>query len=219
MHRILTRRALLALLGASAAAPFARAEATGAFRPTRPVRILSPQQPGGSTDAVLRPLAQKLAEMWGQPVLVDNRPGGGSLIATQAVVQAAPDGHTLGLAINALTINPSLRQDLPYDTLRDITPLTQIGNATIAFVAHPSLGVATLPEFVALARAKPGTLSWASARAATSRASCCASAPASRRCTCRSTAAAGPTANFSRAGCMPPSSCSNPPCRTCRPAA
>ena len=162
MHRPISRRALLALLGASAASPFARAEAAGAFRPTRPVRILSPQQPGGSTDAVLRPLAQKLAELWGQPVLVDNRPGGGSLIATQAVVQAPPDGHTLGLAINALTINPSLRQDLPYDTLRDITPLTQIGNATIAFVVHPSLGVATLPEFVALARAKPGTLSWAS---------------------------------------------------------
>jgi len=162
MHRPISRRALLALLGASTAAPFARAEAAGAFRPTRPVRILSPQQPGGSTDAVLRPLAQKLAELWGQPVLVDNRPGGGSLIATQAVVQAPPDGHTLGLAINALTINPSLRQDLPYDTLRDITPLTQIGNATIAFVVHPSLGVATLPEFVALARAKPGTLSWAS---------------------------------------------------------
>ena len=126
------------------------------------MRILSPQQPGGSTDAVLRPLAQRLAELWGQPVLVDNRPGGGTLIATQAVIQAPPDGHTLGLAINALTINPSLRQDLPYDTLRDITPLTQIGNATIAFVVHPSLGVATLPEFVALARAKPGALSWAS---------------------------------------------------------
>lgn len=162
MHHSLNRRALLALLGASAAAPFARAQSTGAFQPTRAVRILSPQQPGGSTDAVLRPLAQKLSELWGQPVLVDNRPGGGTLIATQAVVQAAPDGHTLGLAINALTINPSLRQDLPYDTLRDITPLTQIGNATIAFVVHPSLGVATLPEFVALAKSKPGALSWAS---------------------------------------------------------
>lgn len=155
----LTRRGVLAAgalfaLGARAQAP--------AFRPTRPVKILSPQQAGGSTDAILRPLAQKLADLWGQPVLVDNRPGGGSIIATQAVVQAPPDGHTLGLAINSLTINPSLRDDLPYDTLQDLTPITQIGSTTVALVAHPSLGVSTLAEYIALARAKPGTLSWAS---------------------------------------------------------
>ena len=155
----LTRRGLLAAgtllaLGARAQAP--------AFRPARPVKILSPQQAGGSTDAILRPLAQKLADLWGRPVLVDNRPGGGSIIATQAVVQSPPDGHTLGLAINSLTINPSLREDLPYDTLRDLTPITQIGSTTVALVAHPSLGVSTLAEYVALAKAKPGTISWAS---------------------------------------------------------
>lgn len=155
----LTRRGLVA--GAALFALGARAQAP-AFRPTRAVRILSPQQAGGSTDAILRPLAQKLADLWGQPVLVDNRPGGGSIIATQAVVQAPPDGHTLGLAINSLTINPSLRDDLPYDTLQDLTPITQIGSTTVALVAHPSLGVSTLAEYVALARAKPGTVSWAS---------------------------------------------------------
>lgn len=160
----LSRRALLALLGAAgatAALPGARAQGA-AFRPTRPVKILSPQQAGGSTDAILRPLAQKLSDLWGQPVVVDNRPGGGSIIATQAVVQAPPDGHTLGLAINSLTINPSLRNDLPYDTLKDLTPITQIGSTTVALVAHPSLNVSTLAEFVALAKAKPGTISWAS---------------------------------------------------------
>lgn len=155
----LTRRGLVA--GAALFALGARAQAP-AFRPTRAVKILSPQQAGGSTDAILRPLAQKLADLWGQPVLVDNRPGGGSIIATQAVVQAPPDGHTLGLAINSLTINPSLRDDLPYDTLQDLTPITQIGSTTVALVAHPSLGVSTLAEYIALARAKPGTISWAS---------------------------------------------------------
>ncbi len=135
---------------------------TAAFRPNRPVRILSPQQAGGSTDAILRPLAQKLSDLWGQQVVVENRPGGGSIIATQAVAQAAPDGHTLGLAINSLTINPSLRNDLPYDTLADLTPITQIGSTTVALVAHASLGVSTLAEFIALARAKPHTISWAS---------------------------------------------------------
>ena len=158
----LKRRTLLALLAGSGAVFAQTAPTFPAFRPIRPVRILSPQQPGGSTDAVLRPLALRLSELWGQPVLVDNRPGGGSIIATQAVVQAPPDGHTLGLAINSLTINPSLREDLPYDTLRDLTPITQIASATIALVAHPSLGVSTVPEFVALAKAKPGTISWAS---------------------------------------------------------
>ncbi|HEY0826341.1 MAG TPA: tripartite tricarboxylate transporter substrate-binding protein [Ramlibacter sp.] len=155
----LARRGLLA-----AGALFAlggRAQGA-AFRPTRAVKILSPQQAGGSTDAILRPLAERLSQLWGQPVLVDNRPGGGSIIATQAVVQAPPDGHTLGLAINSLTINPSLRNDLPYDTLQDITPITQIGSTTVALVAHASLGVSTLAEYVALARAKPGAVSWAS---------------------------------------------------------
>jgi len=156
----LTRRELLLALAAGAAAPL-HAQ-TAAFHPTRAVKILSPQQAGGSTDAILRPLAQKLADLWGQPVIVDNRPGGGSIIATQAVVQAPPDGHTLGLVINSLTINPSLRADLPYDTLQDLAPITQIGSTTVALVAHPSLGVSTLAEFVALAKARPGTISWAS---------------------------------------------------------
>lgn len=158
----LSRRQALALLGAGASALALAAPAQPAFRPTRAVKILSPQQAGGSTDAVLRPLAEQLSQLWGQPVVVENRPGGGSIIATQAVVQAPPDGHTLGLAINSLTINPSLRSDLPYDTLKDITPIIQIGSTTVALVAHPSLGVSDLAGFVALAKAKPRTISWAS---------------------------------------------------------
>jgi len=162
------RAALLALAAAASGvaglptAARAQQPPTPAFRPVRPVRIMSPQLAGGSTDAVLRPLAQRLSALWGQPVLVDNRPGGGSVIATLAVVQAPADGHTLGLAINPLTINPSLRNDLPYDTLRDITPITQIGSTTVALVVHPSLGVSTLDGFIAHARAAPGSVAWAS---------------------------------------------------------
>lgn len=161
MQPMFSRRFLLAALGGLALGARAQSAAP-AFRPTRAVRIVSPQQPGGSTDAVLRPLADRLAQLWGQPVVLDHKPGGGSIIATHAVVQSAPDGHTLGLAINSLTINPSLRNDLPYDTLKDLTPITQIGSTTVALVAHPSLGVSTLAEYIALARARPGSVSWAS---------------------------------------------------------
>lgn len=163
---LFNRRFVLASLAATVGSGVALAvpaqQAGAAFRPTRPVRLISPQPAGGSTDAVIRPIALKLADLWGQPVVVDNKPGGGTIIGTQAVVQAPPDGHTFGLAINSLTINPSLRTDLPYDTLKDITPITQVGTTTVALVAHPSLGVSTLDELIALAKAKPGTISWAS---------------------------------------------------------
>ena len=165
-HSTINRRRLLAVAAAAAATagawPSVAQPGGPAFRPSRPVKLISPQPAGGSTDAVIRPIALKLSELWGQPVVVDNKPGGGTIIGTHAVVQAPPDGHTLGLAINPLTINPSLRNDLPYDTLKDITPITQIGSTTVALVAHHSLGVDTLAAFIELARARPGTISWAS---------------------------------------------------------
>jgi tripartite-type tricarboxylate transporter receptor subunit TctC len=167
MHSVshFNRRALLGALAATAAAPVLPAHAqqgASAFRPSRTVRLLSPQQAGGSTDAIVRPIALKLAELWGQPVVVENKPGGGTIVATQALVQSPPDGHTFALAIGNLVINPSLRDDLPYDTLRDITPITQVGTVTVALVAHPSLGVNNLAEYIRLAKARPGTISWAS---------------------------------------------------------
>ena len=157
------RRELLASVAAVAASGLAwPAMAQSAFRPTRPVKLISPLLAGGATDAIVRPIAARLAELWGQPVVVENRPGGGTIIGTQAVAQAAPDGHTFGVAISALTINPSLRSDLPYDTFRDITPVTQIGRITSVLVAHPSLPANDVKELIALARAKPGSISWAS---------------------------------------------------------
>jgi tripartite-type tricarboxylate transporter receptor subunit TctC len=167
MHSSLrmTRRSWLAGLAVAATGvdlPVRAQQPGAAFHPTRPVRLISPQQAGGGTDAVIRPIALKLGELWGQSVVVENKPGGGTIVATHAVVQAPPDGHTFGLAIGSLAINPTLRSDLPYDTLRDITPITQIGSITIALVAHPSLAADNLPELIALAKARPGAISWAS---------------------------------------------------------
>ena len=157
------RRRLLVGVAAVAAGGLVRpAAAQSAFRPTRAVKLISPLLAGGATDAIVRPIAARLAELWGQPVVVESRPGGGTIIGTQAVAQAAPDGHTFGVAISALTINPSLRSDLPYDTFRDITPVTQIGRITSALVAHPSLPANDVNELIALAKARPGSISWAS---------------------------------------------------------
>jgi tripartite-type tricarboxylate transporter receptor subunit TctC len=158
----LDRRTLLRGAAAAAAAFGLPAIAQPSFRPSRPVKLVSPLLAGGATDAIIRPLALKLGELWGQPVVVENHPGGGTVIGTQAVVNAAPDGHAFGVAISALTINPSLRSDLPYDTFKDVTPITHIGNVSGALIAHPSFPANNVAELVALAKAKPGTISWAS---------------------------------------------------------
>jgi tripartite-type tricarboxylate transporter receptor subunit TctC len=159
----LSRRALLAALPSLAAPLGALAQAAGpAFKPSRPVKLISPLQAGGATDAIVRPIAQRLSELWGQPVVVENRAGGGTIVGTQAVAQSPPDGYTFGVVISSLTINPSLRTDLPYDTFKDITPITQIGTVTSAVVAHPSLAASNVKELIELAKSKPGTLSWAS---------------------------------------------------------
>jgi tripartite-type tricarboxylate transporter receptor subunit TctC len=161
----LSRRSVLAGLAAFAAGGAsvrAMAQPGAAFHPSRAVRLINPLQAGGATDAIVRPIAQKLSELWGQAVVVENKPGGGTIVGTQAVAQAAPDGHTFGVCISSLTINPSLRSDLPYDTFKDLTPITQIGTVTSVLVAHPSVPANNLQEFIQLAKAKPGSISWAS---------------------------------------------------------
>jgi tripartite-type tricarboxylate transporter receptor subunit TctC len=158
------RRAALRTLGAAAVAaalPLS-AKAQSSFRPTRTVRLISPLLAGGATDAIIRPVAMRLSELWGQSVVVENHAGGGTVIGTQLVANAPPDGLTFGVAISALTINPSLRNDLPYDTFKDLTPITHIGNVSGAFVAHPSFPANTVKEFIEQAKAKPHSISWAS---------------------------------------------------------
>ena len=130
--------------------------------PTKPIRLITPAPPGGATDLMARGLAQRLGEALGQQVVVDNRGGGGTLIATQLTARAVADGYTLMLANSALGTNPALIRDLPYDTLRDFAPVSLVADSPLVIVAHPSLGVTTLQELIAAAKARPGRIDYGS---------------------------------------------------------
>ena len=130
--------------------------------PNRPVRLIVPFAPGGGTDIVARVIAQKLTEMWGHQVVVDNRGGGGTAIGTELAVRSAPDGYTLLLGSTTLSINPSLRRKLPYDTLKDLEPVSQTAFQAYVLAVHPSVAARDVKELVALAKAKPETLNYGS---------------------------------------------------------
>jgi tripartite-type tricarboxylate transporter receptor subunit TctC len=137
--------------------------------PAKPVRILVGFAPGGGTDIVARAIAPRLTAALGQPAIVENRPGAGSNIATEIVARAAPDGYTLLMGtIAALAINPSLYGKLPFDPVRDFAPITQAGSMNNIIVVHPVLPVTTLKEFVALAKSRPGQISYATPGAGSS---------------------------------------------------
>jgi tripartite-type tricarboxylate transporter receptor subunit TctC len=155
---VIHRRALLASLALPAVA---RAQ-TASF-PTRQVRIVVPYTAGGGLDALARALAERLQAAWRQPVVVENRPGGATVIGTDAVAKAAPDGHTLLITTdNSITSNPFVVRNLPYDPMRDLAPVSHLVDVHQMIVAHPSVGVTTMAELVAVARARPGALNFAS---------------------------------------------------------
>lgn len=129
--------------------------------PSRPVRIVVPFTAGGPTDVLSRMLADRLSAKWRQAVIVENRPGGGSTIGTNVVAKAAPDGYTIGMVVMAHVVNPAIRKDLPYDTLKDFAAVSQITSSACVLVAHPSLPANTVGELIAMARDKPGTLTYA----------------------------------------------------------
>ena len=131
--------------------------------PTRPIRVIVPQSPGASTDLTARLLAKHLADAWKQPVVVDNRPGAGTMIGTELVARAAPDGHTLLVVAQGITINPSIYKRVPYDTERDLAALSQLTRFANLLAVHPSFSVKSLPDLLAMARAKPGSINYASA--------------------------------------------------------
>ena len=155
------RRATLALfIGAALAlcAPVARAQAY----PTHPVRVIVPFAPGGPADVYARFVASKLQESMGQTFIVDNRPGAGSIIGTDAVAKAPADGYTLLLMSNAHTVNESLFPNKPFRLMRDFVPVAPINFSDLVLVARSGLPVNNLAELLKLARAKPGSLSYAS---------------------------------------------------------
>ena len=144
--------------------------ATGAMAqqyPARPVRIIVPQSPGASTDITARLVAQGLNESFRQPVIVDNRPGSSGIAGTEIVARAAPDGYTLMVVASSFSINPALGRKMPFDSIRDFTTVTQLSKFPNMLAAHPSAPVKTLQDVIALAKAKPGQLSYASAGLAT----------------------------------------------------
>src|SRR5687768_13073606 len=148
------------LCAAAALGPVAT-DATAQSFPTRAVRYVLPLPAGQETDVFARVLARRLGEGWGQQVLVENRPGGGTVIGTDAAAKAAPDGYTLLHALTSHAINPTLRSKLPYDTLKDFACITQIGSFSGVLIAHPSFPVKSIKELIALAKAQPGKIVYA----------------------------------------------------------
>jgi tripartite-type tricarboxylate transporter receptor subunit TctC len=137
--------------------------------PAKPVRLVVPFPPGGPTDVVGRMVASGLQGAWGQPVIVENKPGAGTVIGTDAVAKSAPDGYTLGMVITAHFINPALRAgSMPYDTLKDLAHVTQLVQQHVVLVANAGVPFNTLPELIAHAKKNPGRLQYASPGTGTS---------------------------------------------------
>ena len=135
--------------------------------PTRPIRIIVPQSPGASTDLTARLVAQGLNEAFKQPVIVDNRPGSSGIAGAEMVARAAPDGYTLMVIASSFSINPALGRKLPYDSIRDFTPVSQLTKFPNMLAASPSAPLKSLQDVISQAKAKPGQLSYASAGVAT----------------------------------------------------
>ncbi len=136
--------------------------------PAKAVRIIVPQSAGGSTDFAARAVAQKLSETLKENFLVDNRPGAGSINGTDMVAKAPPDGYTLLAVAASFTINPALHKQLPFDPVRDFTPVSQVAGLPHLLVVHPSMPVKSVKELIAVAKSKPGAINYASSGIATS---------------------------------------------------
>jgi len=158
----LPRRTVLQLATAACALPALSRSAWAQSYPTRAVRIVTTFPAGGTSDLLTRPLAQWLQERLGASFVIENRPGAGGTIGTEAVVRAEPDGYTLLLIAGAHMVNATLYQRLSYDFMRDIAPIASISRETGGMLVHPSVPAKTLPEFIAYATANPGKLNMAS---------------------------------------------------------
>jgi tripartite-type tricarboxylate transporter receptor subunit TctC len=150
------------LAGFSLAALGMQPAASQTWRPSQPIHVIVPYQPVGTSDIIARSMGEHMTEALGQPFVVENRAGGSTQIGTSLVVNSKPDGHTLLLVANTFAINPSLYGKLPYDSAKDLTPVTYAGVTPHTLVVHPSLPVKSLPELVDYAKANPGKLSYGS---------------------------------------------------------
>ncbi|MBY0437565.1 MAG: tripartite tricarboxylate transporter substrate binding protein [Burkholderiales bacterium] len=162
------RRAIIAtgaLLGAAALfnadAAFAQAKGADTF-PSRPVRMIVPFAPGGPTDIVARLLAQRLGEIWGQTVLIDNRPGAGGNLGVEIAAKAAPDGYTILVTSSSYLVNPALYEKLRWDPFKSFVPVTNAATSPNLFVVHPSVPAKSMKELIALIKSQPGKFSYAS---------------------------------------------------------
>lgn len=150
------------ILSNSAVRAAAGAEAS---YPNRPIRMVVPFPPGGPNDTLARIIAQGLSQRWGQNIVIDNRAGGAGIIGTEIVARSVPDGYTLIAVGSNIATNVSLYKKLPYDAIKDFSPVTLVASTPYVLVVHPSLNVSTVQELIAVAKAKPGGLSYASASA------------------------------------------------------
>jgi tripartite-type tricarboxylate transporter receptor subunit TctC len=150
------RQVLLLLAGAA----IASVASTAAAYPDKPITIVVPFAPGGANDVVVRIIQQPLGDALGQPVVVENRGGAGGNVGIAAVARARPDGYTLLMAASVFAVNPSLYDKVPYDPLRDFEQIAELSTFPIVYTVRPDLGVRTLPEFVAYAKARSGKLNY-----------------------------------------------------------
>ncbi|MCP4616336.1 MAG: tripartite tricarboxylate transporter substrate binding protein [Bradyrhizobium sp.] len=153
---------LFRALAALAVVVVAAGNASAQGWPNRPIRMVVPYTPGGYTDLMARLVGQKIAEALGATIVFENKPGANAIIGTDTVAKAAPDGYTFGTVIAAHSVNPTLNPKLPYDTLKDLTYVSLMSTAPLIMIAHPSLPANNVQELIALAKAKPGQLNFAS---------------------------------------------------------
>jgi tripartite-type tricarboxylate transporter receptor subunit TctC len=161
-HIAFTTVTAIALWGALDAGAQTVSTGAGPAYPVKAIRVILPFPPGGGADALMRPIAPRLAEITGQQWVIDNRPGANGNIAAELVANAAPDGYTLFFANSSLVINPSLYSKLPFDVVRDFAPITLAALTPSVLATHPSLPVKTVADLIALARRQPGKLNFAS---------------------------------------------------------
>lgn len=129
--------------------------------PSRPVRIIVPVAPGGAADFAARFVGQRLGDSWGQPVIIDNRPGGAGNVGVDLTAKSSPDGYTMVLPITSFPVNPSLYKSLPFDTEKDLVAVVLVGSGALVLVVNPAVAANNVEQLIALAKAKPGALNYA----------------------------------------------------------